>query len=228
MTKTNPPCDICRGNKRIRLPVVRDLSVEDIIDGTGMPDVAEDGWREFDCPQCSKMVSTRRVRALRVVSKVDFEQFGKYQNPIERGLAQQFGAYLHREGLIKFGADNLDDFTKTQVQVTATINVVLPRDAAGQEIEVLALNGEPPPIPKRITREERERLAKMGGIVPGYTAGRTRADRSEPVPWQPKVFVPEPPPKTKREMLREAAAQRSGVADRFSGIDFTAQDDFDD
>ncbi len=211
---TKPTCDICEGTKRIRLPRRIDLDmVDQFLDDPTAGKVMETPYREFDCPQCTKLVPFRRVRAVRVVAKTDFANFGKYQNPIERGLAQQFGAYLHREGLIKFSASNLaDDKGLTDnIDVAAEINVVVPADA--RDAEVLVVATDPPPLPRKLSRQEEERQRRIRGveITTGYSA--------EPVPWSPQVFKPEPAPKSRRERLEEARSVRSGITDRFAGLD---------
>lgn len=213
---TTSECPICCGSKRVRLPMTRELSLDEMIGGDSIPDTMPEAWREYDCPECVKLVPFKRVRAVKIIAKVMYDQFGKFQNPIERTLAQQFGAYLQKEGLIKFGADNLDrpDIAGDMIEVSATINIVAPANAVGAP--VLEASTEPPPLPKRLTREQQERLKR--GVAPGYNA--------DPVAWQPQVFKPPTPPKTKREALQEIRDARAGLDDRFSGIDF-GESEFD-
>ncbi len=215
-------CDICQGARRVRLPTHTELGPVSAYDGSTLPATIDPFWKEFDCPQCVKVVPYSRVRALRVVTKTDYEQFGKYQNPIERGLAQQFGTYLMKEGLIKFGASNLgnlDDIFATQIQVSAEINIVTPANAKLAGAEVLVTDVDPPLLPKRLTREQSERL-RGSPVTSGYGEPR------DATPWAPREFKPQAvaQPKTKREAVKEAAALRAGIADRFSGIDFDGGD----
>lgn len=217
-------CDICQDNKFISLPIRRDLSVEDMIGDYSIPVKAEDTSRTFPCPQCTKMVPFERVRAMRAVTRVDFETFGKLQNPVERSLAQQFGAYLHKEGLIRFDNDSLNN-KGTSVKIRATLNVVLPENAESAEALAVAIDGEL--IPKKIVRQMKTRAERGDGLVSGYTV--PDAPDARGTPWIPRAFVPETEvddilvttaTKSKREILKEAAASRAGVTSRFSGIDF--------
>jgi hypothetical protein len=174
--------------------------------------------REFDCPQCTKAVPFRRVRAVRIISKVEAEQFGKYQNPIERGLARQFGEYLMKEGLIRFG---MNDETASMVSVNAEINIVTPTIArlAGVKPAEFEVEVDPPPLPARI----RNRVEITAGYdLPG--------DKPIPFPpakpdttmaWEPRVFTK---PETKKEALRKAVEQRAAMNNRFSGIDLGDDD----
>jgi hypothetical protein len=221
-------CDICRDTKSITLPVHRDLTIEDMVGDYAIPVKAGEMTRSFPCPNCAKLVPFERVRAMRAMTKIDFETFGKLQNPTERGLAQQFGAYLHKEGLLRFDNDSLTT-KEDRVTVRAMLNIVLPENAEG--VEALVAEVEQPPIPGRILREMRQR-ASRGEVVSGYNPETTTRYDPEvllgrPTTWKPRAFIPEaelPAPKTKRETMKEAAAQRNGISNRFSGIDFDGDD----
>jgi hypothetical protein len=193
-------CDICGGSKQVTLPIRFASITMDQSDPTAL----EENSRQFDCPQCVKTVPYRRVRALRCVTKVAYEQFGKYQNPVERGLAEKFGAYLMKEGLIKFGASNLDDFTQTMVQVSAEIAVVTQANAKIAGAQVLEAEADAPEIPANVLY--RRKRAEVE-ITPGYDL---------PEPWEPRVFGT---PKTKKEKIEEIRNVRAGITSRFSGLD---------
>lgn len=199
-------CDICGGSKRVRLPVHRKLNVSAQFADLADEDKIAETSREYDCPQCVKKVEYRRVKAVKIVQRVDAIDFGRYQNPLERGLSQQFGTYLMKEGLIKFGVED-DPADATRVFIAAAINIVTQANAkiAGAE-EYVAETDAAPRIPRRRGSVE---------ITPGYSI--PGAWKSEPK----QVFKP---PQSRRERVREAAAKRSGITSRFSGIDLDGDD----
>lgn len=153
-------CMVCRDSKLVRLPVYRPVEV--LADyGLTLPD-APLQWKEFPCPECTPYVPYRNVRATKIATQYPTTVFGKMQTPIERGLAARFGEYLYREGLIRFTTDRFkpdgtEDFLSTKVTVTAHLGVVSPADVkkAGATPEV-ALTA-PPPLPKKLERQLRER-----------------------------------------------------------------------
>lgn len=197
-----PTCNICRDNKRIRLPTYSDLNACDQFDeGFNMPEAADAGWKEFDCPQCVPMVPYRRIRATKIATAYQAAEFGKYQMPIERGLAARFGEHLLREGLIRFTTDSLNNYNNEKVTITAHCAVVSPEDTrkAGTVEEVATVPA--PPLPKKLTRQERERIT---GISP-------RAVKWEP----PKAPWSEPD----EDVTDEFAEPKDAIANRFSGLE---------
>lgn len=149
-----PRCNICEDTKRVRLPVHHDM---EFVQTAADEMIADTAWKEFDCPQCVKKVPYKRVRAMKVITEIDAAEFGKFQNPIQRGLAARFGEYLMKQGLIKFGTDSVDDFSKAKIQVSAEINVVTREDAkiAGVTPAIGAVDG--PELSKKLQRQEEER-----------------------------------------------------------------------
>lgn len=203
-------CDICGGRGIVSLRVIQPpLSAVEQFDDCVMPEASQEASRPFDCPQCVKKVPYRRVKAVKIVQKVDAQDFGKYQNPIERGLAQQFGTYMMREGLIKFGMED-DPADGSRVFVVAAINIVSQKDAriAGAE-EYVAETDATPKLPRN-RRPWRDPVE----ITSGYT-----------MPWSPEPAQVFKPPQSRRERIREAAEKVAGVNNRFNGIDLG---DFDD
>jgi hypothetical protein len=193
-------CDICHGNKRIRLPTYPEMTVDPWFDD--IPSVSDRGWKEFDCPQCTPMVPYRRVRALKVATAYEAEQFAKFQTPIERMLAARFGEYLMREGLIKFTTSGSTDFGRPsgKITITAHLGVVSREDVKRAEIiEEVALTGAPP-LPKKLTRQEQER-----------TKVSPRAVR-----WTPK---PPPWPDADEPVTDEFDEPRGAISKRFSGLE---------
>lgn len=170
---TPPRCDICNDDRRVRLPIYHQLSAIDML-SDNTPSYPQASYRTFDCPQCLPVVPYRRVRAMKVATAYEAEEFGKFQVPIERAMAARFGEYLLREGLLKFTTDSLDDFTKSKVTVTAHLNVVSREDAkkAGAAEEVALIS--PPILSKKLTRQQQERVK--------VSPRATRWDPS-PAPW---------------------------------------------
>ncbi len=193
-----PYCDVCQGNKRVRLATIRELTP--IESGDALPDVSDIGWKEFDCPQCC-MVPYRRVRATKVSTEYPVEQFGKFQMPIERSLAARFGEYLYREGLIKFTTDGSKDFgmMRDKITVTAHLGVITREDTlkAGAVPEVAITT--PPPVGPKLTRQQQERLARIS----------PRA-----VPWRPKADD-----ETRVEFADPFEEPKDAIANRFSGLE---------
>lgn len=187
-------CDVCQGGKVVRLATYQQLGVVSLDDDTSVADV---GWKEFPCPQCVPMVPYKRVRAMKVAAAYPPEDFGRYQAPIERGLAARFGEYLMREGLIRFTTDALDDFKKDRITVTAHLGVVTRKDAeiAGAVPEVAFT--APPTLPRKLTRQERERAR----VRPGAVA------------WTPNAGV------NITQDLEEDGDAKNAIADRFSGLE---------
>jgi hypothetical protein len=151
-------CDVCQDTKRIRCVICKPLDVASYIDET-----PESAYKEFDCPQCVPQVPYRRVRAMKIATAYDATEFGKYQMPIERGMAARFGEYLLREGLIRFTTSGSKDLgvMAEKITVTAHLGVVSRENVvkAGAVPEVATT--KPPAIPlktRNFTERERARL----------------------------------------------------------------------
>jgi hypothetical protein len=192
-----PRCDICDDRKTIRLPIrFAELTVAPV---ASVPDCS---YREFDCPQCVPMVPYRRVRAMKVATAYEAEQFARYQVPIERGLAARFGEYLLREGLIRFsttGSPEMPGPVGDKVTITAHLGVVSREDVKVADAAPEVAFSSAPPLPKKLTRQERERV-------------RTTSPRA--VRWEPK---PAPwAPDADRDEFDEP---KSAIDNRFSGLE---------
>lgn len=189
-------CDVCRGEKKIRVATFPDVEPES---GDGMLEspFESQSSKEFDCPQCC-MVPYRRVRAMKVSTAYPPEVFSKAQAPIERGLAARFGEYLYREGLIKFTTAGSEDFgfREEKITVTAHLGVVTREDVkrAGAEAEIALTKA--PPLPESVRRR----------LNAGNGARR----------WQPpdvEISFPD------REALDEFEEPKDAIANRFSGLE---------
>lgn len=198
-------CDVCQGRKFVRLPTYAELKV---IEGDGgrddfaLPSTMEPDWKEFPCPQCVPMVPYRRVRAMKVTTAYPADVFGKMQMPIERGLAARFGEYLMREGLIRFTTAGSADLgrMKDQITVTAHLGVVSREDVKKSgAVEEVAMTAAPP-IPRKLTRQERERVGVR--VSP------------QAVAWEPK-----PGPWTDDPVTDEFDEPKDAIANRFSGLE---------
>lgn len=158
-------CDVCRGNKKVRLPTVRELNAVEMFGDAADAAIADPdpGWKEFDCPQCA-MVPFRRVRATKLVTAYPAEEYGRLQVPIERSLAARFGEYLMREGLIRFSTTGSKDLgpVTDKITVIAHLGVVSRADTArAGAVEEVATTTRPP-LSERIRKKTRvsERAVK--------------------------------------------------------------------
>ena len=196
-----PICDICNGSKRVRLPTTPEMTVLE----SPMNEIVSlpAAWKEFDCPQCVPMVPYRRVRAMKVATSYEAEQFGKYQMPIERGLAARFGEYLMREGLIRFTTSGSKDLgpMDSKITITAHLGVVSREDqvTAGADPEV-ALTAAPP-LPNKLQRQAFERIKRV-------------APRAKP--WEPKPAAWAEPDEPITDEFDEP---KDALANRFSGLE---------
>lgn len=196
-------CDVCQGNKKIRVTTYRDVEVQDF-EGDTLPSVADQGWKEFDCPQCC-MVPFRKVRAMKVSTAYPPETFAKAQAPIERGLAARFGEYLLREGLIRFTTAGSEDFgigmREDKITITAHLGVVSRDDVrrAGASAEVALTKA--PELPENIRR--RIKVSK----------GALR--------WKPAVDITFPDQEARDEFdpTDEFDEPKDPLAKRFSGLE---------
>lgn len=193
-----PYCDVCRGEKTIRVATWPQMEASPYDDGDKA--FASDlAWKEFPCPQCC-MVPFRQVRAMKVTTAYPAEVFSKAQMPIERGLAARFGEYLYREGLIRFSTEGSADFgpAKDKIAVTAHLGVVTPADVkrAGVAAEV-ALTAAPP-LPGSIRRR-----IKVGADARVWKPERNEVEVSWPV---------EP-------LTDEFDEPKDALANRFSGLE---------
>lgn len=138
---------------------MREVEVTGDNDFDSLPDASDPGWREFDCPQCTRTVPYRRVRAMKVIAAYPADEVGKYQMPIERALAARFGEYLLREGMIKFTYSGTKDFgaTADRVRITAHLGVVGHADVV-KSGAVPEIATSTPPLPRRLTERERGKL----------------------------------------------------------------------
>jgi predicted RNA-binding Zn-ribbon protein involved in translation (DUF1610 family) len=194
-------CDICLDTKIVILPVYGKPEV--LESGVGLPRDA--GCRTFDCPQCTPMVPYRRVRAMKVATAYEAEQFGRYQAPIERGLAARFGEYLMREGLIRFTTSGSKDTgaMESKITITAHLGVVTREDVvkAGAVAEI-ALT-KPPAIPDKLARQKAERIKRL-------------RLSSRAVPWEPPVL---PGTEPDEPITDEFDEPKGALANRFSGLE---------
>jgi hypothetical protein len=191
-------CDICRGEKRVRLPTTRELSAspDDYVEFDLSPS-ADPGWKEFDCPQCTPMVPYRRVRATKVTTAYPADEYGRYQMPIERSLAARFGEYLLREGLIKFTTRGSKDLglIEDKITITAHLGVVAARDVVRAKAVPEVATTAAPTLPEKVRRR-----AKLS---------------SDAVQWRPKAASwsrDEP-------VTDEFDEPKDAIATRFSGLE---------
>lgn len=186
-------CNVCSGNKRIRVPTYNGLDVIESGDALPRPGL----WEEFDCPKCVPMVPYRRVRATKVTTAYDAEYYGKFQMPIERSLAARFGEFLLREGLIKFTTTGSKDFGRMEdkIIVTAHLGVVSPDDVkrAGAVAEVATTAA--PTLPERVRRRAK---------LPAGSATWS----PKPAPWSPDP-----------EITDEFDEPKDALGARFSGLE---------
>lgn len=197
-----PICDICNGSKRVRLPTTPEMTVLE----SPMNEIVSlpAAWKEFDCPQCVPMVPYRRVRAMKVATSYEAEQFGKYQMPIERGIAARFGEYLMREGLIRFTTSGSKDLgaMDSKITITAHLGIVTREDVAkaGAEPEI-AMTAAPKAMMAKIERQRAERIKRFG----------SRAKPWEPPPAQ--WTEPDEP------ITDEFDEPKDALANRFQGLE---------
>ena len=133
------------------------------------------------------MVPYRKVRALKIVSSYGLTDFAKLQIPIERALADKFGQYLMKEGLLTFTTDyNPNNVDKSRITVTAHLGVVTKDNVArsGADAEVAFTQ-----VP--LTKEERQRA----GLRPDQRARRWTPPGVTAQPAQP-VKPAKPPGRT--------------------------------
>lgn len=127
-------CEVCRDEKRIRLPLYYELDVM-AADQNTIPDVSKETWRDFDCPQCS-MVPFRRVSAAKAEKRCRVEEFYQIQTAIQRQLASRIGDFLLREDCVTF--TSVAEPAEGMVAVRAEIYVVGPDDAKKVRVADLA------------------------------------------------------------------------------------------
>lgn len=202
-----PMCSICGGSQRVKLPIrFAEMSVnmaDEFGDGP-VASVPQCSFKEFDCPQCVPMVPYRRVRAMKVATAYEAEQFGKYQTPIERGIAARFGEYLMREGLIRFTTSGSKDLgaMDSKITITAHLGVVTREDVAktGAEPEV-AVTAAPKAVMAKIERQRAERIKRFGS--------RAKPWEPPPAPW----VEPDEP------ITDEFDEPKDALANRFQGLE---------
>lgn len=208
-------CKVCGGERKIRLPF-HDRLLPNAYEADEVAQSARAEYGTYDCPQCVPMVPYRRVRAKKITAAVDAVDFGKFQVPIQRQLAQKFGEFLLREGLIWFTSDNLDDGPgswRQTIEVTARCNVVdrTGGEVSGAEARMEVAEAEVT-APRKILNEIERR--KLGLPV-----------RAEVVFTPERDFVRRKP-KTKRDIMAAQREDAEAMADRFSGLELDG--DFDD
>lgn len=197
-------CNICRGNKRVRMPTYAEAVV---ISGDGGRDdfalsEADPGWEEFDCPKCTPMVPYRRVRATKVTTAYPAEEYGKFQVPIERGMAARFGEYLLREGLIRFTTKGSTDFgvPTSKITITAHLGVVSREDVAKSGAVPEVALSPAPKVADKLARQRAERLKRVSARA---------------VPWEPKPWDDAP----LEPVTDEFDEPKDAIAGRFSGLE---------
>jgi hypothetical protein len=166
----------------------------------------DQGYREFDCPQCVPMVPYHKVRAVKVVSEYDVEYARRFEEPIKRSLAAIFGEYLLRKGLINFTTDDVDRLSNGQIRIVAEMGVVTVKNAEKAGAPVEAVETDAPQLPPKLQRQVSERLGlnviPLPVPVAAFRASKTRAEK-----------------------VREVREDREGARDRFSGLELFQDDD---
>lgn len=199
-------CDVCRGNRRIRVPRWRELEcamtpAEEMVS-------LDQSYREFDCPQCVPMVPYRRVRAHKLISEYDVDYAQRFQQPIQRSLAAAFGEYLLRKGLISFTTDDSDRLASGKIKIVAEMGAVLTKDAEKAGASVDAVETDAPALSPKLRRQLTERL----GLDVDLDVV------ASPVPFRRS--------RSTAEKVRAVREDREGARDRFSGLELF-QDDGD-
>lgn len=119
-------CDICSGQRKVRLPVYHPLSpaCEASLSPTSE---TRKNYREFPCPQCSDYAPLDRVMAVSthcdIMSGIDGEDFIR---PAHESLAHNLVDVLLNRGFIQFerGPENRKNAT---FPMYATLGVVAPK-----------------------------------------------------------------------------------------------------
>lgn len=194
-----PSCDICRGSGKINLPIHHDWRVEP--EACEMSPAIMVAHKTFDCPQCVPTVPYRRVRAARLVSEHDLAQGQKFQMPIQRQLASQFGTYLMREGLLQFSVDMTTEPGRCRVR--AEIGVVTPANVEKSGATTEGNEANEVAISKKLQRQLRERglTISLGGDV---------------APMPVSAFKPL---RSRSARIREDREALESGRDRFSGLE---------
>lgn len=113
-------CDICRGDRYIRLPVYRPVSA---IRVAAVPEIAESSIRTFPCPQCAPTVPEDRIATLQHGSEypAQYEEHEDFLPHVKRSTAHALVEGMLRSGFIKFETikgDPKDPFAKSRIRAT--------------------------------------------------------------------------------------------------------------
>jgi hypothetical protein len=127
-------CDICQGNRVIRLPIRRPVSasVIPIFEAESI----DASSREYPCPECGHKVDMDRVAVLDVYSRIDLRYEDQpFEQHIRDHLAHMLVDHLLRGDYIAFEKSEPDRYTISQAMV-ASLGVVSKRQVATFEQRV--------------------------------------------------------------------------------------------
>ncbi len=103
-------CPVCRGSKKIRVPLMHQLKV---MESQAAEPVLEDAWRDYDCPECVLRIKAERFKAGKYISFMDRDQTSPAAKEWWHKNAREHMARMIAEGLIKDGFIEFTDLPET-------------------------------------------------------------------------------------------------------------------
>ena len=121
------PCPVCSDRRRIRLPLMRVVSV--VQPSSDMMPTIEETSREYDCPECVKKIKTERFEAVKLMSWMDGampeEQKVWWRENAVKLMGRMIAEKLLEDGMIEFKKIEPDVYHDEGIQ--GTIYVALPQ-----------------------------------------------------------------------------------------------------
>lgn len=169
-------CPVCRGDKRIHLPLYHQVCAVEADDLGKLP-VIDENSRYYDCPECVKKVPYRRVTATKVMAFMDSLQTNDRDKALwreyaMRSMVRTITEKLIREGVIQFEPTAPDAYHPEGI--CATIRAVMPKDVATFEERVAERQMD---IATEVAEEAKRRIENWGSYYTIHSIAKDEAHR---------------------------------------------------
>ena len=165
-------CEICRGQRRVRLPVYKAASAAPF---DGHTKTMGEAYREFPCPECSDQIPIERVHAATELGLADsrYVDAPGFRDHINAMLADQLAHFLLREGYIEFEKGPVDE-KQLNFGVRATLGVVSPKQIESLDERISKRQTE---VAEQVATEAKHQISNWGAFYGHLQISKADAHR---------------------------------------------------
>lgn len=169
-------CPVCRGEKRIRLPLMHQLTTADFDPDAAMRPV--ESSREYDCPECGPTrIKVEKFSAMKVKTFMEADQMSEatktwWRENVSKHMGRMIAERLIDDGMIEFTKLEPDAYHGDGMQ--ASIYVATPKHWEPIEERIAARQMD---VADEVANEASRRIENWGSYYTVHEIGKGTAQR---------------------------------------------------